>query len=283
LRFTGVYDAGTVKNGVTVYQVVSGGSMATCFRMVSGAALATNPLNPNYGTADPFLIRIPFEVWNVDDPANPYQVNLTYRDRVRDGSEDPFWAWNPTNRMYALIVNTPYDADQVIQVDGGPDAFNDLATWVLVMYGTNYTEGGDDVVKINYANPIQFGKDSYKFTTQGVNYSKNQAKADIEKINVFPNPYYGVNPNEINKYQRYVTFNHLPPLATIRVFNLAGQLVKVVEKDDDTQYARWSLTNEKNLPVASGIYIVYVDMPDLGETKVLKVAVIQETQILDRY
>lgn len=65
LRFTGVYDNGTTLNGVTVYQVIEGGSMATCFRMVSVGALATNPLNPNYGTVEEFLVRIPFEVWNV--------------------------------------------------------------------------------------------------------------------------------------------------------------------------------------------------------------------------
>ncbi len=42
--------------------------MATCFRMVNENALAQHPLNPNSGTAEPFLVRIPFEVWNVEDP-----------------------------------------------------------------------------------------------------------------------------------------------------------------------------------------------------------------------
>ncbi len=65
--------------------------------------LAEHPLNPNYGIDEPILVRIPFEVWNVEDPANPFQVNVTYRDRVRNGSEDPFYAWNPNNRMYALL------------------------------------------------------------------------------------------------------------------------------------------------------------------------------------
>ncbi len=78
--------------------------------MVSGTALANHPLNPNsHGNAQPFLVRIPFEVWNVEDPNNQFQVNLTFRDRVRDGSEDPFWAWNPNNRMYGIIVNSPYN------------------------------------------------------------------------------------------------------------------------------------------------------------------------------
>ncbi len=46
---------------------------------------------------------------------NQFQVNLAFRDRVRDGSEDPFYAWNPNDRMYAVIVNSPYNPNQVIQ------------------------------------------------------------------------------------------------------------------------------------------------------------------------
>ena len=220
LRFTGVY----TETSAGIFEVTSGGSMATVFRMVSGAALADHPLNPNPGTAEPFLIRIPFEVWNVDDPANPFQVNLTYRDRVRDGTERPFYAWNATNRMYPIIVNSPYDPNQVIQVDGGADQFNAAATWVLVMYGTNYNLG--DVLKITYANPIQFAVDKYTFKANSVGYSLDRAKNEIDKVNVFPNPYYGVNSEELNKYNRFVTFTHLPPKATIRIFNLAGVLVR---------------------------------------------------------
>ena len=136
--------------------------------------IATNPLNPNFGTAEPFLVKIPFEVWNVDDPENEYQVNLTYRDRVRDGTEDPFWAWNPTNRMYAITVNTPYDSTQVIQVDGGPDANNALATWVTVHYGTNYGLGA--VTYSVYANPIVFEVDQYKFKSTAPTYSNDLAQ-----------------------------------------------------------------------------------------------------------
>ncbi len=145
VRFTGVFDEGTTINGQTVYQVIEGGSMATIFRGVSGAALATHPLNPSPGTAEPFLMRVPFEVWNVDDPANPYQVNVTFRDRERDGTQDPFWSWPLDTRMYVLFVNTPYDPNQVIQVDDGPDEFNANATWVVVFRKIQYALG--DVVK----------------------------------------------------------------------------------------------------------------------------------------
>jgi hypothetical protein len=262
-RFTGVYDEGTVIHGATVYQVIEGGQMASIFRMYTPdppgeADLANHPLNPNYGTAEPFLIRIPFEVWNVDDPDNHYQVNLAFIDRERNGTEDPFWAWNPSQRMYAMIVNSPYDSNQVIQVDDGPDEFNAAATWMTVHYGMNYGLGA--VVRITYANPIQMGIDKFTFTTTAPTSDNTLAKSQVNEINVFPNPYYGVNTEEINKYNRFVTFNHLPARVTARIFNLAGVLVKTIEKNDDGQFLRWDLANQDGLPVASGLYIAYLEL-----------------------
>jgi hypothetical protein len=107
------------------------------------------------------------------------------------------------------------------------------------------------------------------------------AKQDIAKINVFPNPYFGANPAELNKYQRFVTFTHMPNKATVRIFNLAGTLVRKLVKNDISQFFEWDLRNENGLPIASGMYIAYIDMENLG-TKILKLAVIMEAQFLDR-
>lgn len=134
-----------------------------------------------------------------------------------------------------------------------------------------------------FTNKANSSADTYTFTAPSVTTDPELAKEDVEKINVFPNPYYGVNSQELNKYQRFVTFNHLPQKATLRIFNLAGQLVRIIQKDAPEQFLRWDLSNESQLPVASGLYIVHVDMPDLGKTKILKVAIIQEQQVLDRF
>jgi hypothetical protein len=60
-------------------------------------------------------------------------------------------------------------------------------------------------------------------------------------------------------------------------------MVKTIEKDSPQQYVRWDLANERGFPVASGLYIAYIEFPDLGSTKILKLAIIQEQQILDRF
>jgi hypothetical protein len=63
---------------------------------------------------------------------------------------------------------------------------------------------------------------------------------------------------------------------------LAGQLVKVIEHDGG-QFENWDLLNHSNLPVASGMYIAHLEMPDLGKIKVLKIAIIQEGEVLETF
>ncbi len=107
------------------------------------------------------------------------------------------------------------------------------------------------------------------------------AKREVDRINVFPNPYYGMNRAEINRYQKFVTFNHLPRIATIRIFNLAGILVRTIRKDDDTQFATWDLNNEYGLSVAGGLYLAHIQLNskdvNLGE-KILKLMIVPEDQ-----
>jgi len=281
LRFTGVLDTSVVA-GKTLITTKSGGQMASLFSTVGGLSGPYNarPDNPT-GANAPYLVRVPFEVWNVTDAAKPVQVNLMFRDREQSPTANPFKSWNDAARIYAVVVNSPYNATKLI--DGkSANADNALAAWVWVFYST-YAKTGDKV-SIKYAKPIIPGLTKFAFRApDAVSASADQAKADVDKINVFPNPYYGSNPREVNKYQRFVTFSHLPQKATLRIFNLAGQLVRILQKDSPSQFTTWDLVNDSSFPVASGLYIVHIDMPDLGQTKIVKLAIIQEQQILDHF
>ncbi len=124
----------------------------------------------------------------------------------------------------------------------------------------------------------------FSWTAPAVTNDPAQAQADISMINAFPNPYYGVNTEELNKYQRFITFSHLPNDADIKIFNLAAVMVRHIVKSSTSQFERWDLNNDSGLPVGSGLYIVHITMPGLnGATKILKVAIVQEQQILDRF
>lgn len=128
--------------------------------------------------------------------------------------------------------------------------------------------------------------DSFTFSTPAPVVTAAQQAASFNNIGVYPNPYYAFNPAEENSINHFVTFNNLPPTVTIRIFNLAGQLVRTLEKTNNSdQFMRWDLQNQTALPVASGMYIAYVEgvVPASGEkiSKVVKFAVIQEQEILD--
>jgi hypothetical protein len=134
--------------------------------------------------------------------------------------------------------------------------------------------------------------DNYTFTT--ANYAtktgRDLAKTAAQQVNIFPNPYLGQNRSEINPVERFITITHLPESgATIRIFSLAGSLVKTINDDIrsaqgtlGTHIAQWDLRNDMDVPVASGIYIIHVAMGDLGE-KILKAAVFMPEERLDKF
>jgi hypothetical protein len=276
LRWTGVLGDTTV-NGVTVTATLSGGQLVTLFG-ASNYDLADHPLNPNPGSNDPFLVRVPFEVWNLDKNE---QVNVLFWDRSGDptgGGE----VWQTADREYLWCVNTEYD--DTAPVDPTSSVVADSATWNWVIYNSQFTTG--DVITIIYNNPLQIGQDTFTFSTESMAYKKSSVQDEVKMINVFPNPYYGFQYREGSRDQHYVTFSHLPKTATIRIFDLSGVLVRTITHNSssaNSQFDTWNLQNESGYPVASGIYIVYVDMPDFGTTKILKLAVIQEQQILRVY
>ncbi len=277
LKWTGVLGDTTI-NGLTVVITKSGGSIATLFG-ASNYSIANHPLNPTPGVKAPFTIRIPFEVWNMDKNE---QVNLLVYDRNAGKTNDPtkngFEVWNEHDRVYTWVVNTKY-SPTVIKPTSAIVA--DSATWNWFFAKSIFTTGDD--IKIIYNNPLQIGKDTFTFSIPKSQYSANLAKNDVSKINVFPNPYYGVNSQETTKYVRFVTFNHLPGTANIKIFNLAGIMVKTINHTNGTQFQQWDLTNDSGLPVASGLYIAYIDMPGIGTTKILKLAIIQEQQYPDHF
>ncbi len=275
LRWTGVVGDTTI-NGVTIKVTKSGGSYITLFG-ASGYSIANHPLNPNPGSTTPFAIRVPFEIWNVD--ANQ-EITALMWDRSGNPTVNGGSVWNQADREYLWVVNTPQSN---AALDPLSQTVKDFGTWNLVTYKSTFTLG--DVVRINFDNPLLSNVDTFTFSTKGSTFSDQLAKSQSEQvINVFPNPYYGYQYRETSPTDHYVTFNHLPDNATIRIFDLSGVLVKTVYHTAiNGQLDKWNLQNENNYPVASGVYIVYIDMPDLGTTKILKLAIIQAQQMLKVY
>ena len=67
---------------------------------------------------------------------------------------------------------------------------------------------------------------------------------------------------------------HLSYTAFVKRYTLAGILVRTLVKDDDSQFLRWYLYNDSDFILASGMYIAYIELPDLRKQKILKIAII---------
>ena len=280
-RFTGVWDADSTA-------IVEGGSMATLGGVSGGSGerdIAAHPFKPAEvsDSTGAFLQRVPFEIWDVEDPDNPRQLNAVFFDRGADGSRDDgsvvyHQTYNMPGRDYITIVHTDYDPTKIHELT------DDNTTWVYF-----FSQGGasvwstGDVLKITIGNTVVAGEDEFEFSVTAATYSEALAKENVEKINVFPNPYLGVNLAETSRYSHFVTFSYLPPKANIRIFDMSGTLVRTIEKDDPSQFTRWDLQNQNQLPVASGMYIAHIELPGIGESRILKLAVIQEQQFLENF
>jgi len=234
-----------------------------------------SPANPGDGSA--FRIAVPFEVWDMEDPSGePVQIDMDIYDRMQGyNAGDTVYVFNPFDRMYTHFMHHAYQSDGLYE-DGPTGTPTDWLTWNVVWWDAQFNQG--DVVTFNYANPIQAGVDQFDFTTKA---SMTAASNDVSEVSVYPNPYYGTHQLESSRADKYVSFNHLPSEATIDIYSLGGVFVRSIHKHDDTQFAQWDLKNQYGYPVASGMYIARITSG--GEEKVLKIALVQETQVLKYY
>jgi len=270
--------------------VASGGSQVWIWG-ARGGDLANHPSPEAPGTSAPFLITVPFKVYDLepDGGGDPVQISIIIYDRIQasaagyDGSYDgngdgvpEYHAFNPYNRMYTEFVLRPYE--ETLAAFDSEDANSNLnyLTWNAVWWDADFVTG--DEVVFNYANPIQTGVDKFTFSTQAMSTT---ASNDVSGVNVYPNPYYGFHELETSRKAKYVSFNHLPQEATIDIYTMGGTYVCRLDKNDASQFATWDLNNQYGYPVASGLYIVRVTSG--GEEKILKFALVQETQVLKYY
>jgi hypothetical protein len=96
---------------------------------------------------------------------------------------------------------------------------------------------------------------------------------------VVPNPYLVRADWDRSTNTRKIQFIHLPSECTVRIYNLVGELVRIVEHDagedaEEGGSAEWNLLTEDDQIPASGIYIYHVSTPD-GQEKIGKFAIIR--------
>lgn len=125
---------------------------------------------------------------------------------------------------------------------------------------------------------------AYRFSING----KQAAELDdvgrqnaLDMINVVPNPYNAYSDYENTKLENIVKFTNLPSKCTVTIYSLDGKFIRQYDRDEvgivprgsnraleraqELPDLEWDLKNSKGIPIASGVYLIHVDAPGLGE------------------
>lgn len=226
------------------------------------------PQDTTYINSPPFYTRFPinFKVWN--NTEGKYS-KVAVQDNDMSGS---------------LTIN---DMIQIVEFVGPPSLTNSRIAWDItydlpVDPGETPIEPSDGDKFFISTKKEFFTGDYFIFSTKRSSVDNSLAKQQLDKIKVVPNPYISAaswevrNLNSTGRGARRIDFIHLPALCTIRIFTLAGALVKTLYKDsgftDGT--VSWDLVTEDGMDAAYGVYIFHVDSPGIGE-KIGKFALIK--------
>jgi hypothetical protein len=148
-----------------------------------------------------------------------------------------------------------------------------LSTDVKIRLRVNKEYKNYQVTGINNGRPMYAWNMSSVRTVTGSTAALTDA---LKLINVVPNPYLAFSEYENNKLDSRVKITNLPERCTITIYNAQGKLIKTIKKDSPITYQDWPLTNHANIPVSSGVYLIHVVVPDVGE-RVIKAFIAMRT------
>ena len=234
----------------------------------------------DYNDDSKFGTNAPFEFWNIgigtpDDPSDDIHINFEIID------DDSTGAWSYGDRIYAFeqpyVFPAPDPADYV-----WPDDFRIGRIIVNAASGTTTTAPAEGTIIRFTTAKINTPADTFTFTSPSPT-PRAQNEDALSEIRAVPNPFYLFSDYDPNPASKVIKFTNLPAKCSISIYNLGGDFVRRVEKDNaSTSTASWDALTTEGLPVASGIYIYVVEAPGFGQ-KIGKLAVFTESEILQIY
>lgn len=227
-----------------------------------------SPQDTTYINSPPFYTRFPinFRIWNNTEAR---YTEVAVKDNDLSGS---------------LTLN---DLIQIVEFIGSPSLSNSRIAWNIsydppIDPGETPEEPTDgDKFFISTRKAFITG-DYFSYSTKPSTIDNSLAQQQLENVKVVPNPYISAasweprNLNSTGRGDRKIDFIHLPAQCTIRIYNLAGALVKTLYKDSQFNDGAisWDLITEDGMDAAYGVYVYHVDSPGVGE-KIGKFALIK--------
>lgn len=238
---------------------------------------------------------VPFEAWDID---NNIQLAAAFvQRRITDADSNPVGGpatndgrWEPDGselggREYLFISKRPHTTadDPAIAQDAAVLGADDKWLYAAWLYKSGATKAGDKFV-IQVGNRPGTPNDTLVFTTtKAASGIAALQKSNLDRIRVVPNPYYGRSSYELSTFNKIIKFMNMPETATVRIYDLAGHLVRTLSKTNaGSSILEWNLENENRLPVASGVYVYTVEVPGAG-THTGRVVVFIEKERLQNF
>ena len=240
------------------------------------------------------------EVYDVSvDP--PRQINFAFvefYDPTDDAGQNSDSIWNPGEQLnidgshnsvggreYFFVFNSDYSETEN-PLYANDDALFESTTDILYNAWLTYRRDDGkpdpgDIFRLipNYVNTPS---DTFTFVLSAPNV-QTSGEEHLAAINTVPNPFYLFGPYDPVQGNYQMKFQHLPAECTIRIFNLGGDLIRTIEHNDvDDSWTNWDLKTTNGLIVASGIYVYVVEAPGFG-TKIGKMAIFTEVEVLKTY
>ncbi len=137
----------------------------------------------------------------------------------------------------------------------------------------------------NSANPEPSGNNQrpmYMFNMDGFAAETGvgaTAKDALKIIKAVPNPYYAYSEYESDKFDNRIKITNLPEKCTISIYNVSGTLMRRYVKASSLTSLDWDLKNHAGIPVAGGVYLIHVEVPDVGEVVIKWFGVARPTDL----
>jgi hypothetical protein len=245
---------------------------------------------PNYAFIGYF--ECPFTVWDVSSTPER-QLNVLFVENNGKSTYDSTWfpgASGVDSREYILIMNSTYsETPDTIYTNRFPNAeAGDMD--ILYVLTPKIRPGHDPATEFEEGQKLIIEKvkpnlpvDRFQYVSKLPGSVAGDVVANsLDNIKTVPNPYYCFYQEEADQFGRIVKFINLPPAKMkIRIFNLAGDLVRTMERTDiyNPEFV-WDLKTDQGLWVASGVYIWLIEAEGLG-TKHGKMAIFTEVEQLN--
>ncbi len=203
----------------------------------------------------------PFSIWYIEEKAPDYyfeeEASFVLYEPNPETQNNGQWDWGEGIIFQPQGANDPTVSYQLtLNLD------TTVTNKVLPQAG--------DIFRLVTNKPFEKG-DAYVFETQKAEFKTSNVNKSLDNIYVVPNPYVAYSSSEnpgrtqIKRGERELQFRNLPPVCTIRIYTLTGELVDTIHKDDNGSIAYWNLLSTEGMRISYGVYIYHVDVPGVGD------------------